>query len=350
MANTDAQGRTLIAPESNTSPLWMIETTLPNDSAYIIPTMNGRQGDANRSIATMLTYNNIPLQLRNRQVVVKGRDAEDAIKIVNASNLITDPDRGRVTLVFPAEMYQAVGAYKEAWIEVDEGDQVISSTNLHFEVFENTVVFTAGASQSYIDSVQKLIDEANKRIGVLNANIDDYNKLVTAAKTVEQQLLDALADTNAKTSQAIKDGKVALLNETNNFIADQNIEGVSFKDVVNRLATVEGNVLSDTGEVPLALSSDFTGNLRCRKITLKNPGLTLYIMSGQVTNSKALTAYNWVNLSEQQSSIIPEWDYVSARTDGGVSMTSAFNGSAFIINTGLEVPAGTNIQWNTISV
>lgn len=189
MASTDGQGRTLVTADSNPA-FYTIETTLPNDSSYIVPSLNGRQGDSGREIPVRLTNNNLPMDLTGYTVYIMGKDSSGAIKIVS-NNTITSPSTGRVTVTMPAAMYQAAGEYTEFWLEIREGDQVISSVNLNVQVWKNDIILTAGASADYIDLVTQTIATINAKVKTLT---DSLALIESQANTMQGQVSSALAD------------------------------------------------------------------------------------------------------------------------------------------------------------
>lgn len=188
MASTDGQGRTLVTADSNPA-FYTIETTLPNDSSYIVPSLNGRQGDSGREIPVRLTSNNLPMDLTGYGVYIMGKDASGAVKVVG-NNTITSPSTGRVTVTMPAAMYQAAGEYTEFWLEIREGDQVISSVNLNVQVWKNDIILTAGASADYIDLVSQTIAEAEAKVKALT---DSLGLIQSQADTMQTTINNALS-------------------------------------------------------------------------------------------------------------------------------------------------------------
>lgn len=145
----------------------ILDTTLHQTASFQIDEMNGDWGDAGRVIylhvmgRAQSNNTNLPLMgvdLTGRDVRFQGIDADDKIKVIETTTKIIDARNGILEMTLPRQIYQAVGRYEHAEFEIYEvdGDTKISTVPVAFEVYDHQVIASVGASENYIDSIEKL--------------------------------------------------------------------------------------------------------------------------------------------------------------------------------------------------
>lgn len=199
---TDEQGR--VVDNTNIVGKWqVVDTELPNDHAYLFPSGNGRVGDSDRPANIWIKDNNLPHDLTGQDVSMWGMDAKGKRKIVDGYQSATDLSKGKITIIFPKEMYQANGDYQELWLQLSNGDQIISTINLHITVYENNIIQTWSNSEDYVGKIENMVasltKEVNKKLTSLLSSIGSAQSAAEVAQTLANSLLQQIKNNNILT-------------------------------------------------------------------------------------------------------------------------------------------------------
>lgn len=236
---TDALGRNLITdPDQIQSGRYaIVNVELTTQDVTVVPQMNGRQGEDNmRPVYFWAKDGDESLDITNLRITIKGKDAKGVIKTACTVTDVISETGGKFKMDIPGIFYQAPGAYEECWMEFATPDgQVVSTVNLYMVVIENNLIVTAGADKMYIDSIQKVIDEAMSRIKPLQDELDALQALEDA-KDAE---IKALEDEIAALQKQIKDALLATLNGNNDFTGVNTFDNDVF---CNKNLTVKGSL------------------------------------------------------------------------------------------------------------
>jgi hypothetical protein len=201
----------------------VVDTTLSITDSTPIPGLNGRQGDNGRIVYFALKDGRLPHNLDGQDVTLEVKDAAGKIKVVNGIYDMISATAGLFSMLIPAEVYQAAGDVEEAFLVVtDQQNLVISSIPITFTVFANGIILSANASQDYINTIQKFIDDFGKQISGVSNNLENVDSAVNSLN---------LAITNY--TNLINDNAVASLNHSNDFTENNTFE----KDLI-----VKGNI------------------------------------------------------------------------------------------------------------
>lgn len=188
----DEQGRTLVDANMVGNKWQVVDTILPNDHSYLFPAGNGRVGDSDREANVWIRDNNIPHDLTGQSISIWGMDAAGKIKIVDGYKDATDIVHGKITLLLPKEMYQANGPYRELWLQINNGDQIVSTVNLHITVWENNIIQTWSGSEDYVGKINKMLND-------LTADIKAAQTTASLAQGLGQQILSSLGNNQVVT-------------------------------------------------------------------------------------------------------------------------------------------------------
>lgn len=185
----------------------VVDTTLSITDSTPISGLNGRQGDNGRIVYFALKDGRLPHNLDGQDVTLEVKDAAGKIKVVNGIYDMISATAGLFSMLIPAEVYQAAGDVEEAFLVVtDQQNLVISSIPITFTVFANGIILSANASEDYINTIQKLIDSANDKIGTLNSAIN-----------LQQNNWEAVKNLANTATQLINENRVATLDAANHF-------------------------------------------------------------------------------------------------------------------------------------
>ncbi len=169
-----------------------VDTTLPIDHTQRIDELSGRQGDNMRTayIQLMQTSNGVqtPWNLGGHSVELGGKDYAGKVKLTNTATVM-NPTKGLVALQIPAQFYQAVGQYQQAFLRILQGSQVVSTVDVEFNVFENGLAMTTTDSTNYIASIDSQIKQLNTLISPVDTKLSTLN---SAANTIEDTCKDYL--------------------------------------------------------------------------------------------------------------------------------------------------------------
>lgn len=237
---TDALGRNLITdPDQIQSGRYaIVNVELTTQDVTVVPQMNGRQGEDNmRPVYFWAKDGDESLDITNLRITIKGKDAKGVIKTACTVTDVISETGGKFKMDIPGIFYQAPGAYEECWMEFATPDgQVVSTVNLYMVVIENNLIVTAGADKMYIDSIQKVIDEAMSRIKPLQDELDALQALEDA----KADEIKALEDEIAALQKQIKDALLPTLNGDNTFTG---------KNTFTKDVTVQGDIITPNGDL-----------------------------------------------------------------------------------------------------
>lgn len=227
----------------------VVDTTLSITDSTPIPGLNGRQGDNGRIVYFALKDGRLPHNLDGQDVTLQVKDAAGKIKVVNGIYDMTSATAGLFSMLIPAEVYQAAGDVEEAFLVVtDQQNLVISSIPITFTVFANGIILSANASQDYINTVQKMIDEFDNRMKPLDINLSHV-----------ENAYKLLNDSLDQYTQLVNENAVAKLNMINEFkenltadkdiIANGNFIG-NLKGTADNAISSNEALVAKTGAVP----------------------------------------------------------------------------------------------------
>lgn len=239
MATEDEQGRTLVDANMVGNKWQLVDTILPNDHAYLFPAGNGRVGDSDRPANVWIRDNGVPHDLTNETVSIWGLDAAGKVKIVDGYQDATDLAHGKITLMFPKQMYQANGDYRELWLQINNGDQVVSTINLHITVWQNNIIQTWSNSEDYISKIDNMLTSLTKtiqnKLTELTGDIQTAQTAANLAKTTAENMM-----------QLVKDNSVLTFSSTGTFTKEIDF-GTAIKIAGNVIST--GDVISKDGSM-----------------------------------------------------------------------------------------------------
>lgn len=171
----------------------VIDTTLTNTDATVVPALSGRQGDNGRVVYFALKDGNLPHNLDGQDVQLSVKDAAGKVKVLTGIYDMISATAGLFSMLIPAEFYQAAGNVEEAYLAViDDKNMVISSIPITFTVFANGVIISANASKDYINTINELIKNVQGDVENIQSMIDtqklNFNALKTLADSIKNMI------------------------------------------------------------------------------------------------------------------------------------------------------------------
>lgn len=268
----------------------VINTQLNVTEATLVESMSGRQGDDGRIVYFSLRDGQFPHNLTGQDVSLEIKDSIGKIKVIHGFYDMVSIERGLFSMLIPSQFYQAAGDIEEGYLKVtDATGIVITSVPITFSVRGNGVILTANASQDFIDTIEKIIKEADKQIADLNGRIEPQKLAIT---TLQQSIDEATALINAK--------QVATQNSANDFTANNTFE----KDV-----TVKGAIRGKSDSAIIADSIQKTARLdnleSVHSVDIKLLGGTLSLYRAGNIISVASNIKNSMVVFKQYAQIAP---------------------------------------------
>ena len=330
----------------------VVNTLLNTTDVTLIDSLSGRQGDSGRIVYFAIKDGNLPHNLDGQNVVLTAKDSAGKVKQISGVKDVISATGGLFSMLIPGEMYQSAGDIEEAYISVQDVEgTVISSIPVTFTVVANNILFTANASNDYIDSVQKAVDEANSRITGLNDNIKAqqlaYETLKTSVENLAGQInskqVSMLNVANHFTETATFDKGITADNVTSNgWVTAKTISTPNFKsDGTSIQQSRDGknwhNLADDDGVVHNAGNDTISGDKALTGNTTMANIKTSSIKTGSVTaNGLRIdfrefaagvevwftgtftgdASYSWHDLGQMPSNITKPFSYVTAVTGG----------------------------------
>ena len=300
MATEDEQGRTLVDANMVGNKWQLVDTILPNDHAYLFPAGNGRVGDSDRSADVWIRDNGVPHDLTNETVSIWGLDAAGKVKIVDGYQDATDLAHGKITLMFPKQMYQVNGDYRELWLQINNGDQVVSTINLHITVWQNNIIQTWSNSVDYVskidDMLTSLTQTVQNKLTELMGDITTAQNAADVAKSTAESLMDAVKNNSVLTfsstgtfTQEIDFGTAIKIAGDVISTGDVISKDGSMSDIYAQLKGIGTYVKTLNGAWGPAFTS---ANLPTAKIYSLSNNLKLVIIEGQADPSTTVKAWS----------------------------------------------------------
>ncbi|CAK1244390.1 hypothetical protein R53718_MFFEMHAI_01350 [Fructobacillus evanidus] len=203
------------------------------NSTTLVPALNGRQGDNNREVFLWLKNGKQGYDLTGKTVTLYVKDAAGVVKTASTMNDQTGLSTGHFSLLIPSAVYQAPGAVQDSYIQIKQNDTVTTSIPVAFNVVENTMLVTQTQSETYLDSVQKLVDDANKRLATATTNLQSVENAIQALQVTINNL-----NSQFNSDLFAQKAKDNTFTGTNTF----NGKGVFNGDINANYAKVTGNI------------------------------------------------------------------------------------------------------------
>lgn len=222
-------------PVEKQGPAIVIDTTLKSSDAMFIDEMSGDLGDAGRKIYLAIkerAMNNDPksplkpMDLTGLDIRFQGHDSKGVFKRIALATKIDNAQAGLAQITLPRFIYQAVGPYENGEFEIYEknGDTVISTVPVAFEVYNNHAHMTIGDSQVYSDEFEALMQafkkSSTKEIDGFNERMSTLLQQTSTAQNSAEGLKILLNDL----TKLIENKSVALLNADNVFTGNITVE------------------------------------------------------------------------------------------------------------------------------
>ena len=182
---------------------YVLDTTVDSTQTAVVAAMNGRQGDAMRTVPIAFVDDGQPHDLTNAKVELRAQDSSGIVKI---SDKVVNPvslTGGLIVFGIPAEFYESAGEMQHAYFVITDktksgDDQTVSTVNVDFSVLENGIEVSKASSQIYVSSIDDMLKEAKTKaeaVQLMNTNneamIKGYTALLSenavALKTANQK-------------------------------------------------------------------------------------------------------------------------------------------------------------------
>lgn len=130
--------------------------------------------------------------LGSYSVQLGGKDYAGKIKLTNTATIM-NAAKGLVLIKIPAAFYQAVGDYQSAFIRIMNGDDVVSTVNVAFSVFENSLAISSGDSVTYLGEVTDQVKQAQAQIDPINTQVQAIQSTLSAVQSSAKSYLDEVS-------------------------------------------------------------------------------------------------------------------------------------------------------------
>lgn len=279
----------------------IVDTLIPNETFIRIDQMSGRQGDNKRVVNLALKQGTFvkgnqrkykPFNLQNKHVEIQVKDADDVVKSISRVSSIRSASSGLISIEMPKEAYLAVGDTHAGFIRVlDDNEAVVTSVNIVFTVYPNEMEISSDKSQTYIDSVARVAEEAQAKLEPLKASIDDANN--------DMQLLgDKVSKYTDLVNSTRPDDKLEYMALSMTFSEN---EPQRYTDVLNRYKeTVSVISLIDMLNISSNTASDVTSSpltmLQAKIDEAKGAGYKINLLKPHIgpNRSDGFTKYKYV--------------------------------------------------------
>lgn len=173
-----------------------VDTTLSADVTAKIDELSGRQGDNMRPAYLQLTRTDDGVtsawNLGSYSVQLGGKDYAGKIKLTNTATIM-NAAKGLVLIKIPAAFYQAVGDYQSAFIRIMNGDDVVSTVNVEFSVFENSLAISSGDSITYLGEITDQVKQMQALIDPINTQVQAIQSTLSAVQSSAKSYLDEIS-------------------------------------------------------------------------------------------------------------------------------------------------------------
>ncbi|MGM9907335.1 hypothetical protein [Limosilactobacillus sp.] len=180
---------------------YKINTIINGSSdSYLVPGLNGRQGDDGRRVYLQFFDGNVTHDLTGEKVELQGKDAKGVTKTSVSLEHVYSAKAGTCSFLIPGAFYQAAGPYQTAYFVIKKADtdQAVSTIPVKMNVMENAVFMTTGESQTWFDEyngqlkiyADMLKDWLNDSGSQIKANQASINAAQTAISDMFKQIQD----------------------------------------------------------------------------------------------------------------------------------------------------------------
>lgn len=178
---------------------------------YLIPGLNGRQGDDGRRLYLQFYDGNFPHDLTGETVELQGKDAQGRTKTSVSLEHVYSAKAGTCSFLVPGPFYQAAGPYTNAYFVIKKADtgQAVSTIPVAMTVVENAVFMTTNESETYLDEYegrllkfQKLLDQWMEGSG---GQIEGVQKLIGTAQNQAAELMKQIQDNHMAKLDGVND-------------------------------------------------------------------------------------------------------------------------------------------------
>ncbi|WP_307994758.1 BppU family phage baseplate upper protein [uncultured Weissella sp.] len=292
----------------------IVDTTLKSTDTMWFDEISGDYGDAGRKVYLAIKERALsndpkvplkPMDLNGMDVRLQGHDANGVFKRVSLSTKMIDAEKGRVEITLPREIYINPGAYENAEFEIYEvnGDTVISTVPIGFEVYNNHAHITTNETKPFSDEFEAL---KKKLEDTVDNTLVDVNKEIAGLLSSIKQLTNSRDNVDVlikQWTQLVNDKAVALLNGKNTFTEYTEflkpisgfITGTVIKVYTSNEPVQDVNDINKLKEQP---SSTTTTEYFSNNGTLNNPMESKYFMveTQKVTKDTAFQTITNMNL------------------------------------------------------
>lgn len=198
----------------------VVNTVLNQSDSYLIPGLNGRQGDEGRRVYLQFYDGQFPHDLTGQKVELQGKDAKGVTKTSVSLEHVYSPKAGTCSFLIPGAFYQAAGPYQNAYFVIKTADtnQAVSTIPVQFNVEENAVFMTTGESETWLDEYN----------GQLKQYADLLKNWVTSSGdqiSANQKLIDAAQDRINEMIKQIHDNNLAQTTGNNDWSGSNHFTG-----------------------------------------------------------------------------------------------------------------------------
>lgn len=229
-----------------------IDTNISVSNAYLIPGLNGRQGDDGRRLYLQIVDNGLPHDLTGETVELEGRDAKGVIKTSVSLEHVYSYKAGTCSFLVPGAFYQAIGDYQTAYFVIKKNDQAISTIPVAITVYEGATLMTSGESVTWFD-------EYNGQIQKYAKTLQDWISGSGDQIAANQKLIDSAQNSINNMVKQIQDNHLAKTTDNNDWSGSNHFTGPVTIDNLSSPAIDKqmGNIQNQFSQ----LSSSITGKL-----------------------------------------------------------------------------------------
>ncbi len=180
----------------------VVNTVINQSDGYLIPGLNGRQGDEGRRVYLQFYDGKFPHDLTGQKVELQGKDAKGVTKTSVSLEHVYSQKAGTCSFLVPGAFYQATGPYQNAYFVIKTADtnQAVSTIPVKFTVEENAVFMTTGESQTWFDEyngqLQNYANLLKQWVTSSGDQIAANQKLINAAQDRINEMIKGIHDNN----------------------------------------------------------------------------------------------------------------------------------------------------------
>lgn len=184
-----------------------VNTVISGSDSYLIPGLNGRQGDDGRRVYLQFLDGEYPHDLTGEKVELQGKDAKGVTKTSVSLEHVYSAKAGTCSFLIPGVFYQAAGPYQTAYFVIKKADtdQAVSTIPVQMTVMENAVFMTTGESQTWFDEyngqLKQYADTLKTWIDGSGSQIEANQQLINSAQNKINDMVKQIQDNHlAKTT------------------------------------------------------------------------------------------------------------------------------------------------------